>query len=31
MAESKVSKEEQDRLKKYDQQVRSRKAPKPKV
>ena len=31
MAESKVSKEEQDRLKKYDEQVRARKAPKPKV
>jgi hypothetical protein len=31
MAESKVSKEEKDRLKKYDEQVRARKAPKPKV
>jgi hypothetical protein len=27
----KVSKEEKDRLKKYDAQVRARKAPKPKV
>ncbi|KAF5422743.1 MAG: hypothetical protein C5S44_04245 [Candidatus Methanocomedens sp.] len=31
MVESKVSKEEQDRLKKYDAQVRARKAPKPKA
>ena len=31
MAESKVSKEEKDRLKKYDEQVRGRKAPKPKA